>query len=97
MLSFIFDALPAHVILGIGSLQKLKEEVDRKGASRVLVLSTPQQRETPEDITAQFAPRLSGYLRAPSCICPSRSRRPRESALRTRRGLPGSDRRWFHD
>jgi maleylacetate reductase len=45
MLSFIYEMLPSRVIFGAGCLDKLPEEIDRLGATRALVLSTPEQRE----------------------------------------------------
>ena len=33
------------MIFGVGCLDRLPEEIDRLGASRALVLSTPEQRE----------------------------------------------------
>ncbi len=62
MLSFIYDALPARVIFGAGCLAKLPEEMDRLGAHRALVLSTPQQRGTAEKIAAELGPRAAGLF-----------------------------------
>ena len=45
MLSFAYDMLPSRVVFGIGSLDKLPEEIERLGATRALVLSTPEQRK----------------------------------------------------
>jgi maleylacetate reductase len=45
MLSFVYDALPARVIFGAGSVEKLPQEVERLGASKVLVLCSPEQRD----------------------------------------------------
>jgi alcohol dehydrogenase class IV len=46
MVSFVYERLPSRVIFGVGCLDRLPEEVDRLGVSRVLVLSTPQQSKT---------------------------------------------------
>lgn len=62
VLSFIYDALPARVIFGAGCLAKLPEEMDRLGAHRALVLSTPQQRGTAEKIAAELGPRAAGLF-----------------------------------
>lgn len=40
---FIYEALPTRVVFGQGKVQNLPQEVERLGARRVLVLSTPQQ------------------------------------------------------
>jgi maleylacetate reductase len=44
-LAFVYDILPARVVFGVGCLDKLPEEIDRLGAHRALVLSTPEQRK----------------------------------------------------
>jgi len=40
---FIYEALPTRVIFGQGKLQSLPQEVEKLGARKALVLSTPQQ------------------------------------------------------
>jgi maleylacetate reductase len=44
-LRFLHEALPARVLFGAGTLEKLPAEVERLGLERLLVLSTPQQEE----------------------------------------------------
>ena len=44
MQGFIYDQPAARVIFGIGAFDRLAEEVTRLGATRVLVLATPEQR-----------------------------------------------------
>src|SRR5690349_21699150 len=48
MLSFTYEQLPARVVFGAGALSRLPEELDRLGARRALVLSTPEQRAQAE-------------------------------------------------
>lgn len=60
MTPFIYGGLPARVIFGDGTLAKLPAEVERLGASRALVLSTPQQAEEAERIAQSFAARTAG-------------------------------------
>lgn len=43
MINFDYSALPWNIVFGVGSLQRLPEELDKLGYSRALVLSTPQQ------------------------------------------------------
>lgn len=62
MLSFVYDALPSRVIFGAGCLDKLPEEIDRLGASKALVLSTPQQRETAAGIATRLGSRAAGLF-----------------------------------
>lgn len=49
MRSFTYDQLPARVIFGAGSIERLADEVPRLGATRALVLSTPGQRRLGEE------------------------------------------------
>lgn len=41
---FTHTSHPGRVLFGQGTLSSLPEEIDRLGASRVLVCSTPRQR-----------------------------------------------------
>src|SRR5215813_12767093 len=50
MQSFVYDQPATRVIFGIGSLDRLAEEVRRLGARRAIVLSTPEQRGDAEDV-----------------------------------------------
>lgn len=60
MQPFIYDALPARVIFGVGCLKRLPEEIERLGAQKALVLSTPQQRETAAEVAELLGPRAAG-------------------------------------
>ena len=62
MLEFTYDALPSRVIFGAGCLEKLAEEIERLGASKALVLSTPQQRELASGIAARLGSRAAGVF-----------------------------------
>jgi alcohol dehydrogenase class IV len=62
MLSFIYDILPSRVIFGVGCLEKLPEEIDRLGASRALVLSTPQQKDLAQAIADNLGTRAAGIF-----------------------------------
>jgi maleylacetate reductase len=42
--NFVYDQPATRVIFGVGSLDRLAEEVTRLGAKRAIVLSTPEQR-----------------------------------------------------
>jgi len=44
VLPFVYEALPSRVVFGAGSLEKLPEEIEKLGATRALVLCTPEQR-----------------------------------------------------
>jgi maleylacetate reductase len=49
MQSFVYDQPASRVIFGIGSLDRLPDEVKRLGARRAIVLSTPEQRGDAEE------------------------------------------------
>jgi alcohol dehydrogenase class IV len=60
MLSFIYEALPSRVIFGVGCLDKVAEEAERLNVSRALVLSTPEQAETAQDLAGRLGRRGAG-------------------------------------
>ena len=62
MQAFVYTANPARVVFGAGTLATLPEEVDRLGVSRVLVLSTPEQKASAEAIAARLGARAAGVF-----------------------------------
>ena len=50
MRPFIYNALPARVVFGSGTLSRLPEEVARLGCSRALVLSTKVQEQSGKEV-----------------------------------------------
>ncbi len=62
MLTFAYDMLPSRVVFGAGCLDKLPEEIDRLGATRALVLSTPEQREAGQQILDRLGARAVGLF-----------------------------------
>ena len=65
MRAFVYTAAPARVVFGVGALDRLNEEIDRLGARRALVLSTPEQRASAEDVAKRLGARSAGvYDRA---------------------------------
>lgn len=54
MQPFVYNALPSRVIFGSGTLAQLAEEIQALGASRALVLTTPEQRSSGEKLCAQL-------------------------------------------
>src|SRR5258706_13514323 len=58
--AFVYQSFSTRVVFGVGALAKLSEEVDRLGARRALVLSTPQQRADAEKIAGMLGPRSAG-------------------------------------
>ena len=60
MRAFVYNGLPARVVFGAGALAKLPEELDRLGAKRALVLSTPEQKESAESVKRALGARAAG-------------------------------------
>ena len=62
MQAFVYHTPATRVIFGAGSLARLPEEVERLGAQRALVLSTPGQRASAERVAALLGPRAAGIF-----------------------------------
>ena len=62
MLSFVYQALPSRVIFGVGCLEKLPEEIQRLGAGKALVLSTPEQRQSGQEMVTRLGSRAAGLF-----------------------------------
>jgi len=62
MLSFVYQAMPSRVIFGVGCLEKLPEEIERLGAAKALVLSTPEQRQSGQEMIARLGSRAAGLF-----------------------------------
>jgi maleylacetate reductase len=62
MLPFVYEALPSRVIFGMRSLEKLSEEIEKLGATRALVLCTPEQRAMGTEIAARLGARSAGVF-----------------------------------
>lgn len=59
---FIYEALPTRVIFGEGKLDQLLPEIERLGAKRALVLSTPQQEAWAQQIAEQLGTASAGVF-----------------------------------
>jgi len=62
MLNFVFQANPARVIFGAGSLAQVGAEVERLGAQRALVLCTPEQAESGAAVARLLGERSAGVF-----------------------------------
>jgi len=62
MLSFVYQMLPSRVIFGAGCLARLPEEIERLGASKALVLSTPEQRQSGCEMVERLGARAVGLF-----------------------------------
>jgi alcohol dehydrogenase class IV len=58
--SFVYSGLPARVIFGAGSLAQLPAELERLGAARALVLSTPEQKRSAAEVARALGERCVG-------------------------------------
>jgi len=63
MHAFAFEARIPRVVFGAGSLQHLAREIDRLGAKRALILSTPEQADSAHRIAEMLGTRAAGVLR----------------------------------
>lgn len=61
-LEFVYNALPGRVVFGVGKLTTIAEEVERLGAGKALVLSTPEQRSLAETVLTQLGSQGAGIF-----------------------------------
>jgi maleylacetate reductase len=82
-LAFTYTAHPARVLFGAGSLMQLGAEIERLGAQRALILSTPEQAESAARVAAQLGERACGvFARAVMHVPIETAREAREVARR---------------
>ena len=62
MLSFAYEVLPSRVLFGVGCLDQLPEEIERLGATRALVLCTPEQRKEGQQIVDRLGSHAVGLF-----------------------------------
>ncbi len=62
MQAFINNQLPGRVVFGAGALEHLPREMELLGASRALVLSTPEQKAQAEDVARRLGGRCAGIF-----------------------------------
>lgn len=60
MQPFIYTSFPGRIVFGAGRLAELPDEVARLGARRAIVLCTPEQRDTAEQVAASLGERAAG-------------------------------------
>jgi maleylacetate reductase len=60
MQPFVYNGLPSRVIFGAGSVAQLPAELDRLGAKRALLLSTPEQKESLREVSKALGARCAG-------------------------------------
>jgi alcohol dehydrogenase class IV len=57
---FVYQSLPTRVVFGWGKLSELAQEIDRLGARRALILTTPEQEDLGEQVAALLGTRSAG-------------------------------------
>jgi maleylacetate reductase len=62
MRSFTYTQLPGRVVFGVGALDQLPREIELLGATRALVLSTPEQEAQAEDVAKRLGARRAGMF-----------------------------------
>ena len=60
MKAFVYNGLPARVIFGAGALKQLPAELERLGAKRALVLSTPEQKASGDEVAKALGSHCAG-------------------------------------
>jgi maleylacetate reductase len=81
MTPFVYQSPATRVIFGAGTLMRLRDEVDRLGARRALVLCTPEQRDSAERVAALLGERAAGIFDGAAMHVPiEAARRARETA-----------------
>ena len=83
MSRFVFEGHIPRVVFGAGSLQRLPEEIERLGARRALVLSTPEQAASARQVAELLGERAAGiFARAVMHVPLEVAREAREEARR---------------
>lgn len=59
---FVYTASPARIVFGADSIDQLPAEIERLGATRALVLCTPNQREQAQAIADRLPGRVAGIF-----------------------------------
>jgi maleylacetate reductase len=62
MRPFVYNALPARVVFGLGTIGQVADEVRRLGCRRALILSTPQQQGDAERLASQIGDLAAGVF-----------------------------------
>ena len=83
MRDFVYTSQPQRVVFGAGSLAQLGAEIERLGARRALVLSTPEQRGQAERVADMLGAQAAGIFdRAVMHVPIESAREAREVARR---------------
>lgn len=81
--AFTYTANAGRIVFGAGALARLPEEVERLGAERALVLSTPEQADSAQRVAALLGERSAGvFPRAVMHVPLEAARAARDEAAR---------------
>lgn len=81
--NFVYDAQAARVVFGAGALAQLPQEIEKLGARRALVLSTPEQAADAERLAERLGDHAAGvFARAVMHVPIETAREAREVARR---------------
>ena len=62
MQPFVYNSQASRVVFGVGSLSYLTREIEALGARRALVLSTPEQRRSAEQVAELIGEHCAGIF-----------------------------------
>jgi len=83
MKPFVHQALASRVVFGVGALQQLEREIEALGATRALVLSTPEQADAARRVAELLGARAAGiFPRAVMHVPIETAREARDEARR---------------
>jgi maleylacetate reductase len=83
MTPFVYTAQPSRVVFGPGSLAQLGAEIERLGAHRALVLSTPEQADSARRVAELLGGRAAGiFAKAVMHVPIESAREARDEATR---------------
>lgn len=88
MREFVYNAHPARVIFGSGTLSRLVEEVQRLGLTRVIALSTKEQKQSAEEVARLLGSACAGVFAGAAMHTPT-SVTDEVMAIVTEQGVDG--------
>ncbi len=83
MKPFVYTGLPSRVVFGTGAIEQLPAELDRLGAKRALILSTPEQADGARRVAASLGARAAGIYDKAQMLGMKQSDLPRAASLAT--------------
>ena len=62
MKAFTYDTLPGRVVFGVGAIAGLPDEVERLGASRVLIVTDPMTKPVADELAEHLGGRFAAVF-----------------------------------